>query len=373
MAKIATVIQSDVTKGGVLVRVGRRQILTASAGFAALATLGGARLIGRRSQSAALASADVQYSVEPAASGALVVRRQSMALGTRVAITAIHDNLDVATGAIDAAFMEIERVESVLSIYRPDSQLSQLNRDGRLERPDRSLAEVLRYAASVSETSGGAFDATVQPLWRLYADARREGRLPSDEQIAAARSKVDWRGVRITDNRVWLTSIGASVTLNGIAQGYAADRALAAAKSAGAEHALIDTGEFAPLGRNRNGEPWSIGIQHPRDGQSLIAVTELAGRCLATSGDYATTFSADRRFNHLFDPRTGKSPVGLASVSILAPTAMEADALSTACFVLGIERAKELIASRKHVDAYFVPVQGESVATAGFAFVSGGV
>lgn len=348
-------------------------MLLASAGFAALAALGGTRIVGGRRRRATTAEPDVRYEVEPAANDALLVRRRSAALGTKVTITAIHQQLDVAMGAIDAAFDEIERVESVLSLYRPDSQLSRLNREGSLERPNESLVEVLRYAAATSAASAGAFDATVQPLWQLYAEAQRAGRLPSDEEIAAARRKVDWRRARIVGDRIELSAKGTTLTLNGIAQGYAADRALAAAQKAGVEHALIDTGEFAPLGLNRSGAAWSVGIQHPRDAEALIGVTKLAGRCLATSGDYATTFSADRRFNHLFDPKTGKSPVGLASVSILAPTAMEADALSTACFVLGIERARELIASRENVDAYFVPLRGESVATPGFELSQGGV
>jgi len=340
----------------------------ASAGFAALATVGGARLLrGRRSQ-VATAAADVRYDVEPTADGRLAVKRSAAALGTKVAITTIHQDLDTAIHAIDSAFAEIEQVESVMSIYRPDSQLCRLNREGRLDHPASALVEVLQHAAATSRSSGGAFDVTVQPLWQLYADAQRIGQLPSDEQILAARSKVDWQQVRIAEGSISLEGTGVAITLNGIAQGYAADRALAAVQAAGVEHALIDTGEFAPLGDNRNGDAWSIGIQHPRDPQALVSIAQLQGRCLATSGDYATSFSPDHRFNHLFDPRTVKSPLGLASVSILAPTALQADALSTACFVMGLPRAKAWVESLSGVDAYFIPLEGESMSTAGFDF-----
>jgi len=344
-------------------------MLMASAGFAALTTVGGIRYFSRRAEFSQQGKDQLHYEVEPTSAGALLVRRKSIALGAPVTLTAIHAQLDVAVEAIDAAFAELERIESVMSIYRPESQLSRLNATGRLEQPDASLVEVLRYAAEVSRASSGAFDVTVQPLWQVYAEAQRSGRLPSDKQIAAALSKVDWTQIKITEHAIGLSS-GAAVTLNGIAQGYAADRALNVIRAAGIEHALIDTSEFAPLGQNRRGERWSVGIQHPRKADALSAVAQLDGRCLATSGDYATTFSADRRYNHLFDPKTGKSPSGLMSVSIVAPTAIEADALSTACFVLGIDEAKRLIESRSGCDALFIPSDGSHVSTRDFPQVA---
>lgn len=342
-------------------------MLIASAGLTALATVGGIRSFFRRADSSQAGASQLQYQyeVEPTSGGSLVVRRKAVALGAPVALTAIHDRLDVAVEAIDAAFAELERIESVMSVYRPESELSRLNAAGRLERPDTSLIEVLRFAAEISRATDGAFDVTVQPLWQLYAEAQRSGRLPGDEQLDAALSKVNWASVQIARDEIHLPA-GAAITLNGIAQGYAADRALCVMRNAGVEHALIDSGEFAPLGRNRRGEPWSVGIQHPRQMDALAAVARLDGRCLATSGDYATTFSADRRHNHLFDPKSGKSPVGLMSASIVAPTAMEADALSTACFVMGIEEARRFIASRPGCDAFFVASDGSHVRTPGF-------
>lgn len=340
----------------------------ASAGFAAaVATTGWAlqrRTEKPRSEKASSDSA--LFEIEPTPAGSFLIRRRGEALGSQVSIVAIHDDVQVALPAIDDAFAAIERVEQVMSIYRPTSQLCRLNAERKLADADPWLVDVLGYAAATSAESQGAFDITVQPLWQLYADAQKQGQLPNDEQIAAAREAVDWRKVVVEGDSVSLTGSRTAVTLNGIAQGFAADRALEALRSAGVEHALIDTGELAPLGQSAKEKDWSAGIQHPRDPDSLMAVTKLAGRCLATSGDYATTFSQDRRYNHLFDPRTGKSPVGLASVSILAPTAMEADALSTACFVLGAERALALVEARDQVDALLVTTDGQTLKTAGF-------
>jgi FAD:protein FMN transferase len=162
-----------------------------------------------------------------------------------------------------------------------------------------------------------------------------------------------------------LHGAGTSLTLNGIAQGYAADRAMAALAAHGIEHALIDTGELAGLGR-RQGSPWRIGIQHPRAADAFIALARLDHRCLATSGDYATAFSPDHRYNHIFDPRSGDSPQELASVSIAAPTAMEADALSTAAFVLGAQGALDLLATMPGVDALLVLKTGGVIKSNGF-------
>jgi FAD:protein FMN transferase len=352
----------------------RRHFLLASAGLSA-AIAGGAICRRWLQPSAATTSngtaAESIYETTWIGDGRFTVKRNSLALGSRVSIVAVHDDAEAAVAAIDAAFDELERIESVMSVYRPDSQLSQLNRQGRLKDADPSLVEVLRYAEMVSRRSAGAFDVTVQPMWELYAATQKQGRLPTEAEIASVRRLVDWRRVRIDDDRITLSGEGTTVTLNGIAQGFAADRAMARLRNSGIEHALIDTGELAPLGQNARQESWSAGIQHPRDTESLAAVTPLDDRCLATSGDYATTFSADRRFNHLFDPSTGRSPQGLASVSILAPTAMQADALSTACFVLGPQGALELVESLPGVDALLIPTSGRVQRTAGFR-LSGG-
>jgi len=156
------------------------------------------------------------------------------------------------------------------------------------------------------------------------------------------------------------------VTLNGIAQGYAADRARAALKAHGVDHALIDAGELAPIGRKEQAAPWQAGIQHPRVEDAYIALAKLEDRCLATSGDYATKFTTDGKYNHIFDPRLGSSPQELASVSIAAPTAMTADALSTACFVLGPQRAQEVLNQFHDIDALFVLKNGRVLTTNGF-------
>jgi thiamine biosynthesis lipoprotein len=277
----------------------------------------------------------------------------------------------VAEQALDAAFAELETVECIMSLYRPQSQICRLNRQGFLDRPHPYLVEVLQAAQATSRHTGGALDITVQPLWELYRAATNQGRLPSDEEIAAARRRVDWRRVVVRADRIELRGPATAITLNGIAQGFAADRARAALAAQGARRALINTGEIGSLGSKSASQPWSIGIQHPRVADAYVALAGLAGRSLATSGDYETTFSSDFRTNHIFDPRTGRSPGELASVSIVAPTAMQADALSTAAMVMGTKDSLQRMATLPDVDALFVRKDGSVHMTPGFPDLGG--
>jgi len=295
-----------------------------------------------------------------------IVSRKTFALGTEVSITAMHPTAEAAERAITAAFDELALVEQLMSIYRPDSQVSVLNSSGRLVQPHPYFIEVLRHAQHVSERSCGALDVTIQPLWEAFAAAAKAQQIPSESEIALARASVDWTRLVVTDECVRLLKPGMKITLNGIAQGFAADRVLAALRAGGVEHALINAGELAPLGCSPRGDAWRVGIQHPRQNDAHIALADLDGRALATSGDYATRFSADGRHHHILDPRTGYSPTELCSVSILAPTGMAADALSTTCFVLGVERSLALIKAMPGIDAFFVLKDGETIATGGF-------
>ena len=302
----------------------------------------------------------------PSNNGLQRVSRTSWALGSDVTITLLHENAVAGESAIEAAFSELELIEDVMSIYRADSQLSRLNREGMLDDPHPYFVDVLRAAQSMSRRSGGAFDVTIQPLWDLYAAAQRLKQLPADEDVASTQRSIGWQRLHVAKSQIRLDGDGAAITLNGIAQGFAADRAAAVLREHEVKHALIDTGEIGTLGTKADGDPWSIGIQHPRDRKSYISVAELAGRCLATSGDYATTFSDDHRHHHLLDPRTGRSPSDLSSVSIAAKSALDADALSTAVFVMGAEAGLKLVQQTLGADALLVIKDGRIVVTPGF-------
>jgi len=342
----------------------RRQFLGIALGGGAALGLGGAWLThGQGSKS----PGRIEGEAASASQARLhAVRQQCGALGTQVSLTVWADSPEAGQRAASAALEEVRRVDRLMSLYRPDSQVSELNRCGVLPSPHPDLLEILDVAERMARRSGGAFDITVQPLWAAYADAASAKALPEPALIAEARSRVDWRRVRVADGRVRLGGDGMAITLNGIAQGFAADRVAATLRARGIRHAMIDTGEIATLGLRDDGTPWTVGIQHPRRQDAYQALAQLQGRCLSTSGDYATSFSDDLRHHHLFDPRTGRSPQGFSSVSIAAATATEADALSTAVFVLGPEKGLHLVRTTPGADALLVFKDGRTLATNGF-------
>lgn len=288
------------------------------------------------------------------------VTRTSRALGSQVHLTVYAKNRSGGEMAIDAALAAIDRVEDTMSLYRPASELNQLNRTGALEKPSNELLEVLQFATQLSKESNGSFDVTVQPLWELHAGKA----LPSSTELAEARKHIGWNKIAIEPHGILLQD-GSTITLNGIAQGYAADAARAALAKHGIEHAIVDTGEISSIGNHAEREHWSVGIRHPREA-GMIGITQLNGRCLATSGDYETIFGGNHNLHHLFDPTTGRSANACASVSVVAPTAMKADAFSTTCFVLGIERGLKFIESKPGVDALFFTKDGKVIRSGNF-------
>ncbi len=342
-------------------RLNRRRFLCVAGAASGCATIGlAARMLDHRRTAGDFGRSNSD-NTEPVA-----LTRTSWALGSNVSITAIHCDRETAKQAIDAAFDELELVEQLMSIYRSQSQLSRLNRDGVVDDPHPYFVEILRASRRMSRQSGGAFDVTVQPLWSLHDTAKNKGRLPTSSELDAARARINWRNIDVHEGRIALRGEGTSITLNGVAQGYAADRALAVLRNHGVRHALVDTGEIGARGEKAGGGAWTVGIQHPRREDAFVALANLDGRCLATSGDYATTFSEDKTHHHLFDPRTGRSPTELASVSVVAPTGAQADALSTAVLVLGPESGFKLIRATSRADALFVLKTGQTLVTDGF-------
>jgi thiamine biosynthesis lipoprotein len=301
------------------------------------------------------------------------------AFGTSISLSVTHRDVNVANKGLLDAFGQLQLVESLMSIYDPNSQLSRLNRDKVLDSPHPYLVDILRQSVEVSRRSNGAFDVTVQPIWDLWQRVHNN-RLEIDRMsLQSVCRNVDWRRINITDSRITIHP-QTQITLNGIAQGYAADKAAAALLPLGIMHALLDTGEISATGNTSATEItdstsdltagcWRIGIQHPRVESAYVAIAGLENRCLATSGDYETTFSEDYRDHHLLDPATGRSPSELSSVSVVAPTATLSDALSTAAFVMGPERGSEFINRTPGADALFVLKNQRVLKTAGFPLV----
>jgi thiamine biosynthesis lipoprotein len=290
--------------------------------------------------------------------------RALLALGTTARLRVAHADASSADRALDAAAAAILAVDASMSLFRPTSEVARLNQAGRLAAPSAALLTVLREAQLVAQRSAGAFDVTVQPLWLAHERARLAGRLASAAEVAAAREHTGWRGLQVANDHVRLVRAGMAITLNGIAQGFAADAALAALRAHGVTDALIDAGEFSACGHNEQGRPWTLGIEDPHDEARLVTALQLDGRALATSADNRSSFTSDHRHHHIIDPGTGRSPPALSSVSVLAASAMRADALTKVMFMAG-PAAIPALARHWGVDVVWVDKLGRWGATAG--------
>lgn len=266
-------------------------------------------------------------------------------MGAEASLSLWHGNRGFAQRTIARMLSEVARLENVFSLFRPESELSRLNRDGVLATVSRDLVVALDAAAGASVASAGAFDVTVQALWQVYerhfARPGADPAGPPGTEIAAALRLVDYTSVDIGPTGVRLGRAGSAVTLNGIAQGYITDRIADLLRNEGFDHVLVELGETRVLGNLPDGQPWIAGI---RDRFGGVANTlPLSNQALSVSGGYATTFEPTGRNHHIFDPDTGRSADGLITVAVRAPRAMTADALSTAILVSGEANARGLL------------------------------
>lgn len=262
-------------------------------------------------------------------------RWQGSALGARASITLNHPE---AARITDASRAEIDRLEDIFSLYRADSALSRLNAAGHLDAPPFELLECLSLAALAHRVTGGLFDPTVQPLWALYAEAHAGGQAPSEAQIEAVLARGDWGDVRYDATSIRLLH-GMALTLNGIAQGYIADRVATLLKAEGLSDVLIDTGEQRAIGRHPQGGDWPVTLDDPEG--TMIGLHD---RSLASSDPLGTVFDAAGTTGHILDPRTGRPAMPhWQLVSVSAASAAMADALSTAICLMTRDEALRTI------------------------------
>ncbi len=271
------------------------------------------------------------------------------ALGARATIRLAHPE---APAIAARAAAEIERLEDIFSLYRPDSALMRLNAAGTLDTPPPDLLECLTQAGAAHRATGGLFDPTVQPLWALWAKRATSGGRPTTRELSEVRALGGWSDLRFSTDAASLAP-GMALTLNGIAQGYIADRVAALLEAAELTDILVDTGEMRALGGHPDGGSWPVKLAQGGE-------VALRARSLATSAPLGTVFDAAGRRGHILHPVTGE-PAALhwRGVSISAPSAALADALSTAAC---------LTARRGEIDSFTVAFAGarcESAVAAG--------
>lgn len=298
-------------------------------------------------------SALAVYSAARYSAESRLIEKDGLYMGTIVRIKIpVHPQKEkVKIGkAIRKAFEEIARVENMFSVFKEESEISKINRlkAGEKLKLNSEVFGLIERSISYSRRTEGAFDITVKPLGDLWKAARANGRLPSDESLKAALSKVGFKYISLDkkDGTIALAREGMAIDAGGIAKGYAVDRAVNILKENGIRNALVDAGgDVYCLGMRSRGKMWKIGIQHPRKSPGMISEIKLKNKAVDTSGDYEKYFILNgRRYSHIIDPRSGY-PIGdnVVSATVIAEDSTTADMLATALCVLGKSGFKAII------------------------------
>ncbi|WP_186396642.1 FAD:protein FMN transferase [Stappia sp. TSB10GB4] len=279
---------------------------------------------------------------------------RGQALGAPTSLVIYHQDPVAAERLLRQVRSEVDRLEQIFSLYRPGSAISQLNRLGALAMPPSELVALLETCRKAWEVTGGVFDPTVQPLWKVLAEhfsmpgASAGG--PTSTEIREALDLVGFDKVSFDQSRVAFGRPGMALTLNGIAQGYITDRAVELLRRSGIEKSIIDLGEIRVLGSKPDGGPWQVGIRDVATPAGRAAAIELVDKAVATSSAAGFSFDAAGRFTHLLNPRTGASVTGDRSVTVTARDAAKADAFSTAFSLMSSEDIRAVVKREGDID-----------------------
>ena len=301
-----------------------------------------------------------------------VVERVGVAMGSELKLTAESADEAVARTAFEAVFAEFERLESLMSTWRPGSDVLRINAAAGVQAVPvaAEVRDVLRQAHQISEWTQGTFDVTFGALTDVWKfDHDQDSTIPSADAIRARLPLIDYRQIAIDDRAgtVFLKRKGMRVHLGGIGKGYAVDRAVGILRKAGLRNFMIQAGGDLYVGGQKEGRPWRLGVQDPRGGEGKsFATVDLSDSTFSTSGDYARFFIKDGvRYHHILDPATGQPARLCRSVTIAAASPVLADAVAKGVFILGPEKGMALVEKIPDLEAVIVTAKNEVVVSSG--------
>ncbi|SDM85962.1 thiamine biosynthesis lipoprotein [Megasphaera paucivorans] len=304
--------------------------------------------------------------------------RSGIAMDTTISLKATGKE---AKQAVDEGFAKIAELDSLASTTNPNSDVSRINEAAGKEyvQVDPAIYEMIAYSQQYSAKSQGEWDISIGPITTLWGIGTDQQHVPSDSEIAAALSKVNYKNIRLrsSDHSVMLAQPGMSIDLGGIAKGYAVDEVRKIYEAHHIEKGLINMGASSmyAVGTNKKGKPWNIGIKHPRSEKEgeYLGIVSIKNQALSTSGDYERFFIENgNRYFHIFDPRTGRpADSGIMSDTIIIDGSVEhagmlSDLLTTAVFVLGPEKGRDLINDMDGVECEVTGTNGTVYVTDGF-------
>jgi FAD:protein FMN transferase len=294
--------------------------------------------------------------------------REEAIMGTAIRAELWHEDSAAAEAALDAVMEEMHRIDRAMSPFKPESELSRINREAaKAPVPiSEEMYELLERSIEFSKSSNGAFDITFAGVGCMFD--YRNGVKPRAEEIAAALPGVDYRHLRLNrrTRTVQFARGGVRIDLGGIAKGYAVDNCIALLKARGVKQALVVAGGDSRVLGDRRGRPWMIGVRDPRRKDAMVAMMPLVDAAISTSGDYERYFEADGvRHHHILDPKTGVSASAVRSATIIGPDATTTEGISKSVFVMGPERGIRFAESLPGIDAVVIDADGDMHTTAG--------
>ena len=298
----------------------------------------------------------------PQAASAAWMDRTEAIMGTRVYVQVWADDPVKGDEAIEAVMAEMRRIDDLMSHYKPESQLSQINQRGNSEpvQVDQELFDLIKLSTYYSQITDGAFDITYASVGYLYDYPKHIH--PTESQIKSALPGINWRNMLLDEahHTVRFEHPGMRIDLGGIGKGYAVDRGIDILKARGIQHAVVTAGGDTRIIGDHMGRPWVVAIQHPDDPSKVVTRIPLSDSAMSTSGDYERFFDEGGvRYHHILDPRTGKSPHKVRSVTIIAPYATRTDALTKSVFVMGAKEGIDFINTLPDVDAVAITPDGK--------------
>ena len=288
-----------------------------------------------------------------------------ISMGTVIEITLMVDDGEQANKAALQAFQEVKRIEQLMSPKIESGDVFRINQSAGKEwvMVSNETLEVIKKAQGISELTEGGFDITVGPLTELWRKARERKVPPSAEEVKEKLDLVNFKNIESgQEGKIFLKKKGMAIDLGGIAKGYAVDRAFDVMRSLGYKNLIVNAGGDLRVGGLKNNQPWSIGLQSPRESQKILVKISVSDMAMATSGDYEKFFIYEgKRYHHIFNPKNGFPAEGCQSVTILCKNGMMADALATAVFVLGPEKGYSLCQKLEGVDCLIVDKEGKMI------------
>jgi thiamine biosynthesis lipoprotein len=274
-----------------------------------------------------------------------------------VAIANIESNRNKA---IEAAIVEIDRIENLISSWKPNSETSQINTQAGIEpvRISLELFNLIERTIKISDLTNGAFDISFNSLNPIWTFDGREMEAPDSTLIKSSVSKINYKNIILDRQQqtVYLKEKGMKVGFGAIGKGYAANRAKMIMIDHGIKSGLINAGgDLIAWGKQENGDPWKIGIADPAKEKEYIAWLSVSDKSVVTSGNYEKFVIIDgKKYGHIINPRTGFPVEGIQSVTLVSPDAELSDALATSVFVLGVQQGLELVNKLKNVDCLII-------------------